>query len=366
MTIAFELGVALDTLLDDNEENTQLVDNLDAAQTKDDLEQAWIETIQAVNKKYSLTRSDVSSAKFNLFKDNLERLKTVLEACAADASAQYMVNIRQDLAQLHFRIMNYYSIANEFALCKQWHEKAANYIIACGLSGSKTDAILHQLRGAEFCRQFQAGVLLDQEGKLISEFPKASIVEMQKGLGIYKELGSNLASEDHMRHTQMCLASVMLDRAEWLIKNVGTNEEVESLCHHAVELMNELEPLVQTDAYKLAGVCESRCKANMLNGQFDAALVDIQKAISSMPEVAKGQRVRLYKIKADVGISIAVQNNNIALTLSDCEAENMYVKAAQVSQEQLATHSQAQIATSILNIGTDTDLGCNLGNSLTI
>lgn len=332
----------LEVLLSGQSNKTTLINNLAAAKTDEQLIKDWQAIVQALNKTYYVARNDLSGFK------KLQKVIKPLESVTLDCMDQLKgkLNNNKELAaeilQLQFRVANYYSIANNFAQSKAWLDRANDFIQSNNLQDTPEAAVYHNLRGGELSRQYQAGKL--------KTYPTASITEFEDALAIHKKIGHTLQANTHMRHIQMCLAGVIMQDALWITQTQQqVTPEVKQLMARSSELLDELEPYLGDDGYRIAGALQIRSYISTLNGDFMKAFDQINKAKHAMPVKDAGQLSSLLNEYSNICVALAQANLEQSQDLTAGKAENMYAEKAKVNMQDISKHPYAKLAIIVMN-----------------
>lgn len=331
----------LTKLLAEYPDNQTLILNLENEKTDAGLIQAWQAIVQALNKTYYVARNDLSG--FQKIQKVIKPLENITETVVSQLNGKLKNNpeLAAEIMQLHFRVANYYSIANDFNQAQKWLDRAGKFMNENNLQISKEAAVYHNLRGGELSRQYQAGKL--------KEYPAASIKEFEEALVIHKKLGNTLKDNTHMRHIQMCLASVIMQDAIWqTLQNDKITKQVRAEMDRTNKLLNELEPTLGDDGYRIAGTLQIRSYVSTLQGNFDQSLTYISQAQTAMPQKDTGQLSNLLNEYANICVAKAAANLLESNKLTAGKAENMYAEQAQRSMQEISTHPYAKLARIVL------------------
>ncbi len=331
------LRESLNKVLPDSTSKQEQINNVINASNSAEAIKAWQPVVDVLLKNYYVARDDLAG--FQKIGKVINSLSYVIDHCVAQLQGNLKSDpqLAKDLIQLYFRVANYYSIANDFEQASAWLDKTEVYVKAEGLQQTENNSVYYNLRGGEWARQYQAGKL--------NNFPHESVENFEQALSIHQSLGNTLASNKHMRHVQMCLASNITQEAIWIVQTEQkVTPKVKAMIARAEKLLNELEPNLTNDPYRIAGVLQARSNISLLRGEFDEAIAQMHKAAAAMPPKDSGQLSGILNDYANVCVAKAAASLIRANNISAGKAENMYAEQATVGMEQIDQHPYAQLA----------------------
>jgi hypothetical protein len=334
--------------VDAEAELQSLLNDFENSENPDAKLAAWQALADVVLKAYYVARDD--NAMFKSMRDMIEPL-TIFAAAYVNEFNGKLQNDKvfaAKIVQLLFRVANFYGMADQPEICSQWHDKAEQFIVANGLENTSEYAILLNLRGGELSRRFK---MYNTDGSL-NEFPEACVDYFQRALDLHKKIGSTLATTPHMRHVQMCLAAVKVQRLQYEFQSIkpqtaAFKQHFKDSIHGVFELLHALYPTLGLDGYRIAQCLQIEAQLYLLQGEMTKAVEMATASIPFMPEKQNGQRSNLLNEVANIYITMAnvlygsIGNTESKFMLKQM-ADHPYTKLAQ----QLAQNYELKISPS--------------------
>jgi hypothetical protein len=364
-----EFNQHLSDLLISRENKEELIQNLNTgiAEAQGDvtkLIEAWKPIVAILNKDYWVSRDDTK--KFHKVSPVINSLELIVQECinaftGKAAGADFM----GELAQLHFKCSNYYSIASTLSpdnlqKCTAWLEKAGAFIAQNGLTDTRSDAVWHNLVGGHESRQFQMG--------LMKVHPESSVEHFRQAVRIQHDVLGNKVEDPkavELRHVMMCLGSTLVQQAMSKALMVATkieqftqdladveggsvyssvlyaqlDKDLQRLTSEAHEVLSQLteDNLVLADSkpdlYRRAGTKQFTGYLSLLKGDFDSACSLLDQAArdmeNSLPVTgAKGQLSQILNDVAKMYDAKAAAVRLRSIELSKSDFEQMYADNA--------------------------------------
>ncbi len=360
-------------LLGDNERTEQMLAKLKLDYEIPELQQeAWLPILQQLNKDYYVARDN--TAKFYSVEVLIGSLVEVATECISLLNGGLADNLAlaEEVAQLHFKVSNYYSIAStldkdkyavhedgsNYVICSEWLQKAGEFIQANGLVNTKNHAIWHNLIGGHESRGFEVG--------FFTVYPYSCVEHFKEAVRIHQEkLGSKVENVDavELRHVLMCLASTT---AQWAMAEVLSKgcvtKEVQLACDEVGEILTQLTDNVMLlkngspDHYRIAGCWQAKSYVSLLCGDFNTARTYIDIAEREMRDSivvtnATGQLSAILADAAEIGVACSTAKALDSRRLSEGKFEQMYADKANKILTNIESSRFSQLARIIVHNG---------------
>jgi len=296
---------------------------------------AWQALADIVLKAYYVARDD--AAMFKTVREVIEPLGIFAAAYVDefDGKLQDKQIFSAKIAQLLFRVANFNGMADQAEICSQWHDKAEKFILNNGLENTQEYAVLLNLRGGEISRRFKP---YNADGSL-NKFPVECVDYFQRALDLHTKIGSTLQTTAHMRHVQMCLATVKVKVLQYEFESATKlhaelKQHLKVSAHEIFELLHTLYPTLGLDGYRIAQCLQIEGQVHLLQGELSKAVELATAAIPFMPEKQSGQRSNLLNKTGDMYVAMAqalylAAGNSESKFMIKQMADHPYTKLAQ-------------------------------------
>lgn len=320
--------------MDNDAQLKKLISNLSVTHTDSTAKQgAWKIVIDILLRAYPATIN--SDAKFKIESGMIDLLATAALAYVEEFNGKLQDNkqFAAQVTQLIFIVANLYAMDKQSAKCNEWYDVAEKFIFVNYLDNTKELAIYYNLRVEDLLRGF---FLNNDDRALDAEpFPAKIMYYLQIAWKLHFEIGSNLATNTHMRYTLMNLVMAKSQELKHRLQMsaVMTPElmaDFESEAKTISNLLDQLKPYIHNDGYLKATVFQTEAMLYMLKGEFSNAIDKLVSALYFMPDDKTWQKANLLNDVANMHVAmgtILYKAANLKDMLQEVE-EHPYAKMA--------------------------------------
>lgn len=253
--------------------------------------------LQKVNTAYKTSRDNTEH--LAVVSEKVDKLKEFVELCSSEEMQQMVKlssgQLQQAIAQLHFKVSNYYSIMNNDEECIAWLKQAELFITQNPeLVNTRTHAVFCNLAGGYYSRLYDSGKVEEHGLEGVIYFRAAVTIYRDKLIGDQGEpleISLNSPAEQHYRHVVMCLGCTLAKTVESrVIKRGILTADDYALLEEAKGVLEQLtaENLVNPDGspdyYRLAGVDQWKAKVRLYERLDKDSLKDALRLCESAVE----------------------------------------------------------------------------------